>query len=112
MDYEKIRFWISIAEWVTTAGVWLYVWNVNRNRVTDKRITALEEHMDEKMDGHADRIARLEQDTKHAPNHEDMKRLHQRLDGVNGELKEMRGQFTTANHTLTLIHRHLLEKKQ
>jgi len=110
MDYQSFSFWFGVIQWLTTVGVWIYVWNVNRNRVTDERISALEEHVDTKIDGHADRLARLEQDARHAPSHNDLKRLHQRLDEVNGELKEMRGEFSAANRTLSLIHQHLLEK--
>lgn len=110
MDYQSFAFWFGVVQWLTTVGVWIYVWNVNRNRVTDARISALEDHVDTKIDGHADRIARLEQDARHMPSHADLKSVHRRLDEVNGELKQLSGQFTAANNTLSLIHQHLLEK--
>jgi len=120
VEYEKFKFWFSVLQWLTTAGVWLYAWNVNRNRVTTDHIARveregkadvnkLETQMDARHDNHADRLARLEQNAKHAPSHEDLKRLHKRLDAMNGELKEMRGEFSAANRTLTLIHQTLLD---
>lgn len=111
MQYETIKIWIDLTQWLTTAAVGLYVYAVNRHRVTNARISALEEHVDKRMDDHSDRLARLEQDARHAPSHEDLKRIHHRLDSVNGELREMRGEFHAANRTLELIHQHLLDGK-
>ena len=123
MEYEKFKFWFSVLQWLTTAGVWLYVRNVNRNRVTTDHIARveregkadcnkLETQMDARHDNHADRLARLEQNAKHAPSHDDLKHLLQRLDVTIGELRKLSGQFEGANHTLTLIHRHLLESNK
>lgn len=109
MGYGEIKIWIDLLQWLTTAAVGLYVYAVNRHRVTNERISALESHVDERLDDHSDRLARLEQDARHAPSHDDLKRLHKRLDDMNGELKEMRGEFYAVNRTLSMIHQHLLD---
>lgn len=109
MINEETKFWFTVAQWITTVLLWLYVWNVNRNRVTDTRIRELEQNMGDKLDRHADRIARLEQDVRHAPSHEDLKRLHSRLDEVGGQVRELKGEFQGARHTLELIHQHMLD---
>lgn len=109
MQYEEVKIWIDLLQWATTAAVGVYVYAVNRHRVTNERIGALESHVDERLDNHSDRLARLEQDARHAPSHEDLKRLHRRLDEVSGELREMKGEFQGARRTLELIHQHMLD---
>ena len=69
----------------------LYTYFANRNRVTNERITSLQaslqtriegmrSDMDNRMDNHGDRLARVEKDVQHAPSHDDLKRIHARMD--------------------------------
>lgn len=87
---------------------WMYL--ANRNKVTNARITELKEDIDVKMDEHSDRLARLEQDNKHAPTLEDLGRLHQRIDDVAGAIKHIEGHTAAQTRTLDLIHQHLLNR--
>ena len=53
----------------------------------------------------------MERDLRHAPNHDDLKRIHSRLDEVSDDLSKLMGEFKGTAHTLSLIHEHLLNKK-
>ena len=108
MNYEALDFWWKVAITIMNAGMGLYLYLVNRNRVTNDRIGKLEDGVDKRLDNHTERLARLEQDARHAPTHDDLKRLHSRIDEMKDSLKRLEGEFSGANHTLGLIHEHLL----
>lgn len=108
IDYTATKFWLDFAKDAALVGVWIYVWLSNRHRVTTERITKLEDHMDTRLDTHADRLTRLEVHAGAAPTHDDLNRLHQRLDVINGELKGLTGESAAARRTLDLIHDYLL----
>ena len=55
------------------AVVWLAL--SARNKVT-------KDAMDAKLAAHADRLTAIERDIKHGPTHDDLKRIHSRLDKV------------------------------
>ncbi len=112
MDTQHIALTISAANFVLTWGVALYMYLVNKSKVTNARIGELERDMDSKLDAHADRLARLEQDVRHAPTHDDIKRIHTRIDDAAGALKRLEGEFGGASRTLALIHEFLLKGGQ
>ena len=67
--------------------------------------------LDTRMASHTDRLTAMERDLRHAPNHDDLKRIHSRLDEVSDDLSKLMGEFKGTAHTLSLIHEHLLNKK-
>ncbi len=108
MDYAALDFWWKVSITLMNAGMGLYLYLVNRNRVTNERIGTLQTNVDLRLDNHTERLARLEQDVRHAPTHDDLKRLHARIDEMTGSMRRLEGEFSGANHTLSLIHEHLL----
>ena len=78
----------------------------------DRGFDAYRSALDLRLVSFGDRLARVEQDVMHAPTDDDMKRLHERIDGVAGTLKGLEGQFTGANHTLQLIHSYMLKGRE
>lgn len=121
MDPKELQLWLSIINTLVIWAVAIYTYLANRNRVTNERITSLQGSlssrvdslridMDHRLDGHADRLTRVESDLKHAPTDEDIKRLHSRIDDLAGAMKELGGEFKGANHTLQLIHSFMLQQ--
>lgn len=109
METQHIALAISAGNFVLTWGVALYMYLANKNKATNSRISELETDLDAKLDAHADRLARLEQDVRHGPQHVDLKRVHARIDELTGAIKRMEGEFGGANRTLSLIHEFLLK---
>lgn len=111
MEYEGAKFWFDAAQTIMIAIIGIMNWLNNRQRITIATITKLEDSMDQQLDSQATRLTRVEQDLKHSPDHNDFKRVHQRLDVLNGELKELKGEFHSMKNTLTLIHQYLMDRK-
>lgn len=57
---------------------------------------------------HLDRIAKVEEAQRHAPDRSDLGRLHQRIDRVSEDMREVKGGLDETRRTLALIHDYLL----
>ena len=108
LDYPAMKFLLDLIQMVITLLIGLYVWQSNRHRVTNERISELESDMDERLDKYAERITTLEVRAGAAPTHDDLKRMHKRLDIMNGELQHLSGESSAARRTLDLIHEYLM----
>ncbi|MEW5974124.1 MAG: hypothetical protein AB1713_10250 [Pseudomonadota bacterium] len=64
------------------------------------RLEALERRSDE-----------MDERLRRAASHEDIVRLHGRIDTVNTTLSELKGSITAGGHVLTIIHEYLLNQK-
>ncbi len=111
MNYSEMKFWFDVAQTLLICVVGVMNWHMARQRATTETINHLEHQIDNKLDEHAERLARVEQDVKHAPGHDDFKRVHQRLDNVNGELRELKGEVKAFRIALARVEQYLLEKK-
>lgn len=131
MDYPLLDFSLKAANLVVSVGVGLYVWLSNRNRVTHARITELQEktskslaelkhefnrditrledEVDARLDGNGEQLARLEEALKQAPNREELRQIHVRINEVSTQVTQLKGEFAGANNTLNLIHEYLLK---
>jgi exonuclease VII large subunit len=119
MELKDLQTWLQITN---TLVIWIaaiYTYLANRNRVTTERINSLQaslqtrieglrSDMDHRMDNHGDRLSRVEKDIQHAPSHDDLKRIHARMDEVSATLSSLQGEFKGANNTLHLIHTYLM----
>jgi cell division protein FtsB len=69
-------------------------------RAQNTRLEALERRSDD-----------MEERLRRAASHEDIVRLHGRIDTVNTTLSELKGSITAGGHVLTIIHEYLLNNK-
>ncbi len=144
MNYDALEFWLKVLNLVGTILVGIYVWWTNRNRVTNTRITEIEkgagkqlrelredtahriDHMDEaiehRLDLYGNQLAQLEAHRMNAPGHNDLKRLHERIDGFSSDIARLEGNFVGAingitgqlagvQRTVDLLNDYLLNKK-
>lgn len=108
MGYEQAKFWVDIVQTLVSAGLFLWLYLINRHQVNEAQLRALDSKTDKRLDDHGDRITKLETDVKHAPDDEDLRGIHQRIDDVVRAISTLEGEFSGANRTLQLIHEHLL----
>lgn len=83
------------------AVVWLAL--SGRNRVT-------KEALDTKLASFGDRLTAIERDQRHAPSHEDLKRIHSRLDDVSEGMATLVGELKGVTHILNLLHEDRLKE--
>lgn len=86
MDMEALKLAVQIGQFVLTAGVGFYVYMSNKDKVTNERITKLEDDLDARMDNHAQRITAVEEAAKHAPTHEDLGRIYEQITATRGDI--------------------------
>lgn len=119
MEVKDLQTWLQITNTLVIWMAAIYTYFANRNRVTNERISALQANlqariesirgdMDHRLDSQADRLSRVEKDLEHAPSHDDLKRMHARMDEVAGALHGLQGEFKGASNTLHLIHSYLM----
>jgi hypothetical protein len=101
MGLEELKLLLQAVNLL--AVVWLAI--SGRGKVT-------KDALDAKLAAHADRLTALESNQRHAPTHEDLKRIHSRLDDVSEGLSNLVGEFKGTGHTLHLIHEYLLTEKR
>lgn len=110
MSIEEAKLWLQVAHLVITAALGLYVWAVNRHRVTNQRITDLEKSVDDRLDDHAERLVGLEVQMRAAPTHKDLAQVHEKLNRVAESSSRMEGEIKHVNDTLRLILARITEK--
>ncbi len=101
MGIEELKLGLQAVNLL--AVVWLAL--SARNKVT-------KDAMDAKLAAHADRLTAVERDIKHGPTHDDLKRIHSRLDKVCEDFSALSGELKGKGHTLDLIHEFLLNEKR
>lgn len=89
---------------------WMY-W-ANRDKVTNGRITTLQEDLNKKMDAHAVRLASLEKEVELGPNHGHVERLHQRIDELASSLSRIEGESSGQTRILNLVYESLIRRPQ
>ncbi|MBB4287785.1 hypothetical protein [Roseospira goensis] len=103
MDWVAISTWVDIAWKIGTVAtlIWLGV----RQQGTDnhRRIVAL----DDRVDGHAVRIVRVEEALKGVPSHADLQLIHDRISKGNDLTHAVQAQVAGVAGTMEVVLRKL-----
>ena len=105
MDYEAAKFWLEAVMMMVNIALWIFVWNSNKNRVTNEKIAGLEQEIESKLEDHAEKLGRMDERLKVSIGHPELKPVYDRMNGMQKELSEINGKM----HTLDLIHEMLLK---
>jgi CII-binding regulator of phage lambda lysogenization HflD len=118
MNLDEIRNGLQIVQMLATAVIAVYVWFTNRDKANKQAIEQLRTDFQQQNAGQQEEIKKLqervlqaESDIKHLPNHDALAQLHERINEVGHELSGLMGEFKSMNHTLQLIHQHLMDRK-
>ena len=101
IDMEAIRLGLQAINLIAVVWVALSA----RDKVS-------KDALDSKLAAHADRLTAIERDLKHAPTHDDLKRIHSRLDDVSENMATLVGEFKSAAHILNLLHEDRLTERR
>lgn len=111
MDIELAKFTLQLLEFVVVGACSIYVYIANKNRVTNTRIDQMETGIEAKIDGHGERIAKLEVKVRASPGHADLSGLHEKINKVGADVSTLSGEFHGVRNLLNTIHQHLLDRK-
>lgn len=103
MDLEAIKFSFSVLQFLLTGGVMVYVYIANKDKVTNDRIERFEDDMDEKLGNQGERIAKLEANGDSAPNHGDIAKVYESINGLATTVNQLVGENRGQSDTLKLI---------
>lgn len=119
-NYQALDIALKFGNFALTIGVWLYVRFSNKDEKTSKELKeikdefktdlkSMEDDVDSRMEGHGQQLARMEEALRQAPNREEQRQIHLRINEVCEEVSTLSGKFSGAENTLKLIHEHLLK---
>lgn len=103
---EWIKFGFQVLQFLLWCGTSFYVYTSNKDKVTNDRIGKMEEDLDEKLDGHAERITSLESG---AIRHKDLAALHDKVNSVSGDVKTLTGEFTGVRNLLMMLNEYMVK---
>lgn len=112
LDMDALRLIFEIVQAVITIVLWLYVRGVNRHRATTEHIETLATQMDTRLDGHEDRITRVEETLRHAPGHSDLAAVHGRINELSGAIRELSGIMAGVQRSLSRVEDVLIQTEK
>lgn len=110
MEPSALTPYLAAGNFVLTWGIGFYVHMVNKNKVTNDRIKALEVQIAEDNRLHDERIARLESIAATAPSHEDLSKMYQSISQLGQTVHQLVGENRGQSDSLRLILSRLTEK--
>ena len=110
LDYKALGFWLQFAQVVATVIVFFYVWLTNRQKANSTAIDQMRVTFDDKFNSLDDRVIRVEKDIEHLPTHEDMAKLHTRINETGESLKHIDGKLTQIDRTTQMINQYMIDR--
>lgn len=103
MNYADAKLLWDVVQTLLIAAIGIMNWLNNRQRVTTATISRLENNIDTRLDDHAERVTRLEQDVKNAPSHADLAEIYREMRKVNDSLSVMNASISAQTATLGAV---------
>lgn len=110
MDLDLAKFLLQMLEFLVVGACSVYVYIANKNRVTNERITEMETAIEDKIDGHGERIAVLETRAKQVPTHSDMGDIHEKINAVDQKVSAQGGKLDSIDAQLRQLMNRILER--
>ena len=108
MNYLALDFWWSLIQGAATGLTVLWVWLTNRQKVNSEAIEKLRDNISDNVTGLDRRLIAVEKDLQRIPTHQDISKVHDRINETNENVKNMQGNLKQISRTVGLIHEHLL----
>lgn len=118
MDTDTMRLLFDIAQFAMTGAIGFYVYLSNKNRVTNERITKIEEHVYGRLNSTESRLAGLDERIEHLPSKDNMIDLIAKVERIGGDVRVVKQQCESLDqrikpiqHQLELVNEYLLNRK-
>lgn len=109
-DYKALSFWLQVGQALITALVFVYVWITNRQKANTAAIETMRDEIGSELNDLDDRLIRVEKDVEHQPTHEDIAKLHTRINESSERLKHIDGKLEQIDRTTQMINQYLIDK--
>lgn len=103
MDAKEFLLLINLGATALNFG-WTYM--EKRSDTTNKRIADLAEKV-EQLDKD---VSTLQANAENAPSHEDLAKVHEKINGISDDLHQLIGENKSQSDTLRLIQNHIMHK--
>jgi len=120
MNYEELRLWLEVLQFIATIVIGIFAWWRTRETIASHRFCAIEkkfEGMDKKFAGMDKKVGEIDSAVKSGPTcvhhsrmEENDRRLFERLDGINGAINKVDGKLEGIGHTSDLINEFLISQ--
>lgn len=119
IDYKAATFWYQFAQGLLTLSMFIYVIVTSKQKANASAIElmrkdnavekkALKDIIDDETEVLGNRLTKIETKIELMPSHEDMAKLHTRVNETAQAVTGMQGELKQMNNTLYLIHKELL----
>jgi hypothetical protein len=99
-DYDAMKFWLDVIQWIFTIGVMIFVW-IDRGRSDNRKLI---QQQTERIESFERRLITAEEHLRHSPTHDDIAKLREEYSGLNSKVDRMA-------ITLDRIHDYLMNNK-
>jgi len=110
MNVEWMRFGFEILQFIATGVLGAYAYQSNKDKVKNSRIGKLEDDLDARLDGQAERITRLETRAENSPTHDDLGGIHEKINQLRAEVGLLTGEFIGVRNLLNTLNQYLLNE--
>ena len=97
------KFIFDVVQTLLISAIGIMNWLNNRQRVTNAAISRLDDNIDTRLDDHAVRLVRVEQDLKNAPSHGDLAEIYREMRNMTGVLSTMSAALAAQSSTLSAL---------
>ncbi len=118
VDWNAMRFWLALAQWLGLIAVGIFAWWRTRARDNSEAIEAVRTtalaavgRVEHRVNEHSDRILMMEGRINALPTDDQLGLLHHRIDDLNRELGEVSATLTATNALLKLHQEFLMREK-
>lgn len=106
-NYEAAKLWLAVLNTIAWAVAAAYGWVLKRTKANRNEIDrAFEAHYRLK-----ERVDKCETKVMNMPNHDDIGKLHEKVNRVSNSVERMNGELVGISKTLQLIHQSLLDER-
>jgi hypothetical protein len=111
---DDLKLWLSLVfqagNVLMTVVIWLYVRYGDRNKEIDSKFEGLRNEFDTRLDSQDRQITAISEQLKHVPTQENLGEIYERINGVDGLSREIKGRLEGMDNNLRIMVNNVMEK--
>jgi uncharacterized coiled-coil DUF342 family protein len=119
LDYKSLAFWWGVLESLAIVGLFFYTRFKSGDQRNTKAINELAQtfqlsttRLGKEVHGIDNRMHRLEERTENLPTHDDIGKIHSRIDNLSDGQNRLEGVLTQVSTQVQMIHETLLARSK